>query len=113
MLTIFYATIIGHLIADFVLQGSEIATQKRMFNKYMLVHVVSAALLFLLPVFLVTGNFEFKAMTLIFILHLIIDVIKKEIDPIITKGKQNRFFILLGVDQMLHITSLFWVLRWL
>lgn len=111
MTNVFFASILGHLAADFILQGDALATKKRGLNKYMLTHVSIAAFMFLLPVWLLTGSLKILSVLVLFIVHLLIDVAKKELDLRFVKGNQGLFYKLLGLDQMLHIASLYFLIE--
>lgn len=108
---IFFILVTTHLVADFFLQGNEIALNKRLFNWQMLAHAFVATLAFAIPVYLFKLDNLWLGSGVVFVTHTFIDALRVEI---MKKYKINpskySFWALLGADQILHISVLYFVL---
>ena len=111
---LFYVLVIAHFIADFILQGNHIATNKRLFNFPMLLHALIAAIAFFGPLARFTSNNVLIGSAVVFVSHAIIDAFRVEI---MRRYKINfskySFWALLGIDQILHISVLYLVFSYL
>ena len=96
--------LIAHLLTDLSFQGNTIAEEKRLFNKHMLFHIavssltLGAILFFTLPPPKATA-----ALLLWSVSHLLLDIVKKEIDLI----KPSWRWPLIGLDQVAHTLVIF------
>lgn len=109
-MNIFLALTITHFISDFMLQQWGIGPNKRGFNKYMLWHILITTSLFMSVClfFGFTTKSIILAGLLTFVTHIIIDVVRQEIHAKFKLGPNNgNFWILLGVDQILHVVFLY------
>jgi hypothetical protein len=112
-LTVFYLLVVAHFLADFVFQGS-LALKMRGFNKYMLAHAAIMALAFFLPLINYPAGKTVLAAGILFILHAIIDSVRVEVNrifklPLGTWGGS----ISLGIDQILHVSIIYLLFRFL
>ena len=104
------ALTITHFITDFMLQQWDIGVNKRGFNKYMLWHILITTILFMFVClfFGFTAKSVILAGILTFVTHMAIDVIRQEIHAKYKLGPNSgKFWILLGVDQILHIMFIY------
>lgn len=93
-----------HFIADFLLQGDEMAIKKSSSIKYLIAH----GLIYSLP-FVLFGT-PFWAFT--FVTHTVTDGITSKITKyFFTKHDRHGFFITIGFDQAVHLTCLFYALK--
>lgn len=113
-MNMFLILVITHFITDFMLQQWGIGTNKRGFNKYMLCHILITTLLFIL----VCLFFGFTIISIIvagfltFVTHMTIDVVRQEIHAKYKLGPNNgKFWMLLGIDQILHIVFIFYCIQ--
>lgn len=111
---IFYLLVVAHLVGDFVLQPSVIAIKKRGLNKYMLAHGVIMVFAFYLPLI----NYSVKNVIIgslaVFILHVLIDILTVEARRWLKAGPKDYYFwAILGIDQILHVSTLFVVFNYL
>lgn len=109
-MNLFLSLTITHFITDFMLQQCGIGTNKRGFNKYMLWHILITTISFM-SVCLFFG-FTIKSVIfaglLTFVTHMTIDVVRQEIHAKYKLGPSDgKFWILLGVDQTLHIIFIY------
>lgn len=107
MLLTFYLLVIGHFIADFILQGS-LALKKRGFNKYMVAHGAIMALAFFLPLINYPSGKVFLATLILFVSHMIIDALRTEANRIFKVVPGTYLFaVSLGIDQIFHISLIY------
>jgi hypothetical protein len=109
MLTTFYFLIIAHLIGDFILQGP-LAVKKRGFNKYMLAHGGIMAVSFFIPLISYPAGKVIIGTLIVLISHLIIDAFIVEVKRLLkVDPPKYLFYVFLGIDQILHISILYFV----
>lgn len=115
MTNIFLYLVVTHFVTDFMLQIWGIGVNKKGLNKYMIAHIF---ITFFTPmVLLLILNFDvskvFKILSFMCMSHLVIDVIRQEIHSKykITPNDRN-FWILLGVDQILHVYFIYLGINW-
>lgn len=95
-----------HFIADFVLQTSWMAENKSSKNFPLLVHV----LVYSLPMFVF--GIEFALVNLV--LHFITDWVTSRWSKYYWKqGEVHNFFVVIGLDQAIHMTTLILTYKWL
>lgn len=105
-----------HVIADFVLQSDEMATKKSTSNQWLALHVLVYSACFLPLCFglgLGTG-LAFCAVN--YAAHFITDYVTSRMTSSLWKeGRRHAFFVVIGIDQGLHLTALttsyWWLLR--
>lgn len=99
--------IIIHTVADFVLQTDKMATSKSSQNKWLAIHVGVYSLCMLVyfgPVFAAVN----------FVLHFVTDWCTSRITSRLWKaGRRHDFFVVIGVDQALHMIALVLTYCWL
>ena len=110
MLTTFYLLVVAHFIADFILQGHFLSVKKRGLNKYMLAHTAIMALAFFLPLINYPSGKVVLGTAIILVVHALIDAVRGESTRIfkVVPGTYLYAFSL-GLDQIAHITTLYFV----
>lgn len=109
----FYLLLVAHLLTDFILQGS-LAVKKRGFNKYMLAHAGVMGLAFFLPLINYPAGRTVLGAGILFVLHTAVDAARVEINRSLkllpgTWGGS----ISLGIDQIVHISIIYLLFRFL
>jgi hypothetical protein len=112
-----FVLIIGHFIADFVLQDVDWANNKSTSNKALLKHTVMYSLFWCFPLLLFWRDYPDKILWFLpitFILHTVTDYITSRIVKKKFEKKEygthipNRGgFTVIGLDQVLHYLQLF------
>lgn len=100
-MTVFIAILIIwlHFIADFILQSDRVATGKSKSNLILLEHVA----IYSLP-FMVLG-FEYAVANAM--LHFVVDWLTSRLTSSLWKrGERHWFFVVIGLDQAIHLTCL-------
>ena len=101
---IFIMTI--HFIADFILQSSWMAKNKSKSNKALLAHVsvYTLVLAIISPLWALVNG----------ILHFIVDYITSRVTSHLwSKGDTHNFFVVIGLDQLLHTVCLLYTYYWI
>lgn len=102
ILIAYYLAIFIHFIFDFILQSKETPLKRRL-NKPMLLHCltmgVSSAII--IGIYFQSMVIFIQSALIIFVTHLLIDVIRVELDSKLPKNSP-KFWQYLGVDQILH-----------
>lgn len=104
----FIIVLAGHWIGDYLLQTTNMATQKSVSLKWLLLHVLAYTL-----VLLAFGNFVFSWQVALGYavfngaLHLITDFFTSKLAR---KYQENLrvYYPILGFDQLVHISCLYW-----
>jgi len=95
-----------HFIADFMCQTDEMALNKSSSNKWLTFHVATYSLPFLL------FGWQFAFVT--FITHWITDFLTSRGTAYLwQKGERHWFYVLIGFDQAIHMTTLILTLEYL
>ena len=106
-ITILMALMWIHFISDFVWQSHKMACNKSSHNGWLLWHVAVYSLLFLIffgPVYAAVNA----------VLHFITDYITSRITAkLYTEDRTHEFFVVIGLDQAIHLTCLVITYNWL
>lgn len=88
-----------HWIADFILQSDKMAKNKSKSLKYLSLHI----LVYMLPLFI----FGWKFAVVNAVLHFCVDFITSKITShLYAKGDVHNFFVIVGLDQLIHTITL-------
>lgn len=110
MLQTFYLLVISHFVADFILQGPALSLKKRGANIYMLVHGAIMALAFFLPLINYPAGKTVLGALVVFVLHIVLDALRGELNRILKiEPSKYLFDVSMGIDQILHISILYFV----
>jgi len=103
---IFYAVLIAHWFADFILQTRKQATNKSTSNYWLAKHIGVYSLC-LLP-------FGWKYALINGCAHFCTDwVTSRGTSYFWKKQNTHAFFAVIGFDQLLHMAVLYWSLKWI
>jgi len=92
-----------HFIADFVLQSDRMAINKSSDNLWLSIHSLCYGLPFLALFFI----FGIKFIVFNIVAHFIIDwITSKGTSKLWKENKRHWFFVLIGLDQAIHLTIL-------
>lgn len=95
-----------HTVADFALQSDKMAINKSSSNKWLALHVAIYATC------LVPFGWRFALVN--FLAHFCTDWVTSRITSKLWKaGKRHWFFVVIGIDQALHVTALVLTYWWL
>ncbi len=98
--------LIGHWVGDYVLQTNAIAKEKSASFKWLLIHVamytaiISICAMIVLPREIWAGFIALNGL-----LHLLTDFVTGKLRAIFS-GSQRLYFIIIGLDQMIHSITL-------
>ena len=107
--------LIGHWIGDFVFQTTWMATNKGHRLDALFAHVLTYSIILIGPAILLFGQTELAAL---FVgtnaaLHLVTDFITSKFSSAMYANNNMRgFFVMLGLDQLLHHLALTATLMW-
>jgi hypothetical protein len=103
-----------HTFADFVLQTDKMALNKSKSNYWLFVHVFAYSLC-LWPVSLLLGWRGGALFVLLnFAAHFTTDYVTSRVTTRLWKGgRRHAFFVVIGIDQALHLGVLFWSYWWI
>jgi len=95
-----------HFIADFIMQNDKMALNKRSSLKWLSIH----CFIYSIP-FLIFG-ISFAIITGIF--HFIVDIFSSKVTSYLwQKEERHWFFVVIGLDQAIHMTCLILLLKYL
>ncbi len=102
LLIAYYLAIFAHFIFDFVWQTKDIS-KKRMLNQPMLVHcaIMGFSSALVIGIYYQSLIIFVQSSLIIFVTHLLIDMIRVELDSKLPKNSP-KFWQYLGADQILH-----------
>ncbi len=111
-----YSLIWMHFVADFVFQSDKMAKTKSKSNFWLLAHVCAYCSVFPIPLLLI-GYSEIDILEYVALnglLHFCVDWITSRCTSKLWERKEAHwFFVVVGFDQAIHITTLFFTARWL
>jgi hypothetical protein len=118
ILTIIYILSV-HFISDFIMQSDEMAKGKSTSIKWLTLHILSylkgficSAIIFYITITLIWGRITSPLLILAYclvnaILHWVTDYFtSKETSRLWAELKVHQFFIMIGLDQLIHATCL-------
>ena len=118
ILTIIYILSV-HFVSDFIMQSDEMAKGKSTSIKWLTLHILSylkgficSAIIFYVTITLIWGRIASPLLILAYclvnaILHWVTDYFtSKETSRLWAELKVHQFFIMIGLDQLIHATCL-------
>jgi hypothetical protein len=88
-----------HFIADFIFQTDKMALNKSSNTKWLSIHVLVYSLFF--------AFFGWKFTAVTYIAHWLTDFVSSRVTSYLwKKEKRHWFFVVIGLDQALHMTAL-------
>ncbi len=97
-----------HWIADFVLQTDDIAKLKSKNNFALGFHCIAYASVF------IVGTLNFNYGLLLGLIHFPADYVTSRLNSRLYKaGKNHKFFVSIGFDQLIHFITIFLLAKWL
>lgn len=101
-----------HFFADFVLQSDRVATNKSKSHYTLFYHVVIYSLPFSALFIFFENGLTFVMLNAV--LHYITDAISSRLTSrLYQAGKRHSFFVVIGLDQAVHMTCLFGTYVWI
>lgn len=100
---LFSLVLIAHFVGDFILQTDRMAMNKSKSNKWLLIHILaySSALLVFGPLYAVANGS----------IHFCVDwVTSRCTSALWAKGERHWFFVVIGLDQLIHTLCLLWTI---
>ena len=95
-----------HFVADFIMQSDYVAKNKSKSNKVLLQHVM----LYSIPFFLIGPVFALVNAAL----HFAVDYVTSRMTSYFwNKGKVHDFFVVIGLDQAIHLSTLILTYMWI
>jgi hypothetical protein len=103
-----YIIILAHWIADFICQTNWMAQNKSKSYKALSLHILSYTVALSLVMFLLTQNPNSFLYALINgSVHFVVDAITSRItSKLYAKGDVHNFFVVIGLDQAIHMVAL-------
>lgn len=97
-----------HFIADFLFQNDEMALNKSSSISWLAFHsIVYGSFFILLVPYVIATNFALIFLSANTVLHFVVDFITSKLTTsLYKKGERHWFFVVIGLDQTIHITSL-------
>lgn len=112
-INIFFFLVLCHLASDYLLQNDKIGSKKYGLNLYMFEHIAITGLVTLIPLFF----FRFSQAQILFAAsticasHYLIDIARAYINRHFhLNGDMSPYWKLLGVDQILHLLTIYFVI---
>lgn len=116
VLNTFASIIIGHFIADWLLQNRELATTKSRSLFHLSAHVGIYCMAMLCVSYFTFDNFEKALLFTIFntSLHFLTDFLTSKLTTYFYVTKNDSYFWhTIGFDQTLHFLPLYWIYEWI
>ena len=103
-----------HVLADFVAQTDTMAINKSTSNRWLALHVLVYSVCFL-PVCLLIGVSAGVVFCVVnYVAHFVTDYVTSRMTTALWKqGRRHAFFVVIGIDQGLHLTALTTSFWWL
>ena len=103
-----YIIILAHWIADFICQTNWMAQNKSKSYKALSLHILSYTTALALVMFLLTQNTNSFLYALVNgAIHFVADAITSRItSKLYAKGAIHNFFVVIGLDQAIHMATL-------
>lgn len=97
-----------HFAADFIFQNDKIALNKSSSIKYLALHsIIYGGTFVILAPYIVNHYWGYMLFLSNTILHFIVDFFTSKLTTYLWKEEERHwFFVVIGVDQSIHITSL-------